>query len=51
MDMTLDEFKSLTSTCWKEKYQPLNIDMTRDKFQGRYLLGLKSIIVPDSTPF
>ena len=51
MDMTLDEIKSLTSTCWNEKYQPLTIDMTKDKHTGRYRLGLKSIFVPDSSPF
>ena len=38
MDMTLNEFKLLTSTCWNEKYQPLTIDMTKDKYQGRYRL-------------
>ena len=31
MDMTLDEFKYLPSTCWDKKYQPLTIDMTKDK--------------------
>ena len=31
MDMTLNEFKLLTSTCWNEKYQALTIDMTKDK--------------------
>ena len=51
MDMTLDEFKYLTSTCWNEKYQPLTIDMTKDKFCGRYRLGLNSIFIPDSSPF
>ena len=51
MDMTLNEFKLLTSTCWNEKYQPLTIDMTKDKFCGRYRLGLKSIFVPNTTPF
>ena len=51
MDMTLDEFKSLISLCWNEKYQPLTIDMTKDKYTGRYRLGLKSIIVPDTSPF
>ena len=51
MDMTLDEFKYLTSTCWNEKYQPLTIDMTKDKYHGRYGLGLNSIFVPHSTPF
>ena len=30
MDMTLKEFKFLTSTCWIEKYQPLTHDMTKD---------------------
>ena len=51
MDMTLDEFKYLTSTCWNEKYTPLTIDMTKDKYTGRYRLGLNSIFVPNTTPF
>ena len=46
MDMTLDEFKQITSICWGEKYQPLTIDLTKDKFTGRYRLGLNSIFVP-----
>ena len=50
-DMTLDEFKFLTSTCWNEKYQPLTIDMTKDRYQGRYRLGLNTKFVPDSSPF
>ena len=51
MDMTLNEFKYLTSTCWKEKYQPLTIDMTKNKYHGQFRLGLSSIFVPDSSPF
>ena len=51
MDMTLNEFKYLSSNCWYEKYQPLSIDMTKDKYTGRYRLGLNSIFVPDTTPF
>ena len=51
MDMTLNEFKLLTSTCWNEKYRPLTIDMTKDKYQVRYRLGLNGIFVPDSSPF
>ena len=51
MDMTLNEFKNLTSTCWIEKYQSLTIDMARDKCIGRYRLGLNSIFVPDTIPF
>ena len=51
MDMTLDEFKYLTSTCWNEKYQPPAIDMTEDKFTGRYRLGFNSLFVPNSSPF
>ena len=35
MDMTLNEHKYLTSTCWNEKNQPLTIDMTKDRYQGR----------------
>ena len=51
MDMTLDGFKYLTSTCWNEKYKLLTIDMTKDKFCGRYRLRLNSIIVPNTTLF
>ena len=51
MDMNLNEFKYLNSTCWNEKCQPLTIDMTQDKYQGPYRLGLNSIFVPDSSPF
>ena len=51
MDMTLNEFKLLTSTCWNENYTPLTIDMTKDKYAGRYRLGLNSIFVPDTSPF
>ena len=51
MDMTLNEFKILTSTCWNEKYQPLTIDMTKDRYLGRYRLGLNSIFVPNTSPF
>ena len=51
MDMTLNEFKLLTSTCWNKNYQPLTTDMTKDRYQGRYRLGLNSIFVPDTTPF
>ena len=51
MDMTLNEFNLLTSTCWNEKYQPLTIEMTKDKFCGQYRLGLNNIFVPNSSPF
>ena len=51
LDMTLDKFKYLTITCWNEKYQPLTIDMTKDRCQGRYRLRVNSIFVPDSSPF
>ena len=50
MDMSHNEFKILTSSCWNEKCQPLTIDMTEDKYTGRYRLGLNSIFVPDSSP-
>ena len=51
MDTSLNEFNLLTSTWWNEKYQPLTIDMTKDKYQGRYRLGLNSKFVPNSSPF
>ena len=49
--MRLDEFKYLTFTCWIEKYQPPTIDLTKDKFTGRYRVGFNSLFVPDSSPF
>ena len=51
MNMTLNEVKKFTSTCWNKNYQPITIDMTKDKFTGRYRLGLNSIFVPDLSPF
>ena len=51
MDMTLDESKLETSTCWNEKYQPITVGMTKDYYAVRYLLGLGSVIVPYSSPF
>ena len=51
MGMTIDEFKYSTSTCCKEKYQPLIIDKTIDCYQVRYRLGLISEFVPNTTPF
>ena len=49
--MILIEFKYLSNTCLDKKYQPLTIDMTKDKYTGRYRLGLNSILMPDSSPF
>ena len=51
MHMTLTEFKYLTSTCWNKSYQPLTIHMTKDKYTGRYRIGLNSIFVPYSSLF
>ena len=51
MDMKLNQYKFLTSTCWSKGFQPLTVDMTKDKYTGRYSLGLNSIFVPDSSPF
>ena len=50
-EMTLYECKYITSTCWDKKYQPLTIDMTKDKYTGRYRLGLISLFIPNSNPF
>ena len=51
MDMTLNEFKLLTSTCWNKNYEPLTIDMAKNAYDVRYRLGLNSIFVPDTSPF
>ena len=51
MHMTLNEFLYLISTSWNEHFMPLTIDKTKDKYKGRYRLGLKSIFIPHSSPF
>ena len=51
MDMTIGEFKLLANSCWQTNFQPLTIDMTKDKWVGRYRLGLDSIFVPMTDPF
>ena len=40
IDMTLNDLKLLTSTCWNKNYQPLTIDTTKNKYRGRYRLRL-----------
>ena len=50
-DMTLNELNIWRSSCWNEKYQPLTIDVTKDRYQVWYRLGLNSIFVPHSSPF
>ena len=51
MDMTLNDFKLLTPTCWKEKDQLLTIDMTKDKDIGKNRFVSNSIFFPYSSPF
>ena len=51
MDLTLNEFKLLTSTCWNEKNQLYTSEMTMDNDTSRYRSGLNGIFVPDSSPF
>ena len=51
MDMSLQKFEYLNSTCWNEKYQPLTFDMTKDKHSGPCRLGLNCLFVPNSNQF
>ena len=49
MDRTFIEFRSLPSSFWVEKYQPLTIDMIKDKNTDRYCLGQNSLFIPDTS--
>ena len=51
MNMTLNEFKLLTSAFQNEHYQPFTIELTEDKYTGRYRLILNNLFVPHSSPF
>ena len=42
VDLTLNEFKLLTSTCWNEKYQPVTIDMTKNKLSIRINFNIRT---------
>ena len=44
MGMTVNDFKSLANICWNEKYQPLTIDMTKDKISRKISIGIKQYI-------
>ena len=50
-DMTLNNFKLIISACWNENFQPITNDMTKDKYTGRYRLGIYSMFDPGSSPF
>ena len=50
-DMTYNEYKYSTSTFWDEKFQPLTIDTAKDKYTGRYRLGLNFLFIPNTNPF
>ena len=49
-DMSIKEFKILGSMYWQTKYQPLTIDMSKDIYEGKKLLGLDSIFTPEANP-
>ena len=51
MDMTLNEYKYLTSSCWIEKHQRLIINMTEEKYAGCYRIGLNFLFVPNTNNF
>ena len=48
---TLTEIKSLTSTGWDQKYQPILFDMNKDKYTCRYRWELKSLFVLQISAF
>ena len=51
MEMSLNENKYLTSTCWDKQYQHHTFELTKVKFLGRCRLGLNNIFIPDSSTF
>ena len=50
MDMDIQEFKRLCQYAWKQPYTPLTIDMSKNKYEGRYRIGLSTVFIPDSSP-
>ena len=46
--MNFNKYLLLVGT---KKHQPAPFDMTKDKYTGRYRLGLHNLFAPDSSPF
>lgn len=46
-DMPMDEFKALCKNAWKNKHGFLVIDLTSDKDNGRYRIGLDNFYIPN----
>ena len=51
MNITHNESKLVTSTCWNEKHQPTTIDVTKDKNTSRFRFGLNSLFIPNTNLF
>ena len=50
-DMTLNELRILTSTCWNEKYQVLTIEMLNAYILADFFLGPGSLFIPHTKSF
>ena len=49
-DMKIKEFKTLCQLAWKEPFGDLIIDLTKDKYLGKYRVGLNQYYLPETDP-
>ena len=49
-DMQIKEFKTLCQIAWSEDYGYLFIDLTKDKYFGKYRVGLNQYFIPETDP-
>ena len=50
-DMNIKEFKRLCSLAWSKKYGYLIIDLTKDRNEGKYRIGISKVFIPATSPF
>ena len=47
-DISLEEFKSFCRKCWEQKHDFVTIDLSSEKYKGRYRKNLNMFYIPDS---
>ena len=49
-DMVIKEFKTLCQLAWSKPFGYLIIDLTKDRFLGKYRVGVDQFYLPESNP-
>ena len=50
-DLIIQEFKKFCNNVWLKDYNFITIDLTKNKFNGKYSQNLDAMFLPQSNPF